>query len=163
MGLGLQIKEARKRAGFTQKELAEKSNVATVSIQQYERGVRQPRIEQLQAIAGALGVSLSQLVDVPSASEDGKPIDSIGVRVDEANKVINSPTSTQAEIESCKEFLDQLEDVSPIPDMVMDSEIERQCRSRIDKALSKLSLQGQIVAAERVEELAKIPDYQRPE
>lgn len=57
MTIGQRIKEARKSAGLTQRELAEKSGTATGTIQQYELGKRQPRIEQLQAIASALGVT----------------------------------------------------------------------------------------------------------
>lgn len=57
MTIGQRIKEARKNAGLTQRELAEKSGTATGTIQQYELGKRQPRIEQLQAIASALGVT----------------------------------------------------------------------------------------------------------
>ena len=57
MTIGQRIKEARKNAGLTQRELAEKSGSATGTIQQYELGKRQPRIEQLQAIASALGVT----------------------------------------------------------------------------------------------------------
>ena len=57
MTIGQRIKEVRKSAGLTQRELAEKSGTATGTIQQYELGKRQPRIEQLQAIASALGVT----------------------------------------------------------------------------------------------------------
>ena len=55
MPIGQRIQEARKKAGYTQKELAEKIGVVTGTIQQYELGKRQPRIEQIQAIAAALG------------------------------------------------------------------------------------------------------------
>lgn len=56
MTIGQRIKAARKAAGFTQRELAERSKVATGTIQQYELGKRQPRIEQLRSIAEALEV-----------------------------------------------------------------------------------------------------------
>ena len=62
MTVGEMIRVARHRVGYTQKELAEKSNVATVTIQQYERGVRQPRLEQLRLIAKALDVDWTDLV-----------------------------------------------------------------------------------------------------
>ena len=57
MAVDRQLKLARKRAGLTQAQLAEKCGLATVTIQQYERGVRQPSIERLQLIADALNVS----------------------------------------------------------------------------------------------------------
>lgn len=62
MSVGERIRELRKAIGYTQKELAEKSGVATVSIQQYERGVRQPQLRQLIRIAAALGVNWNSLV-----------------------------------------------------------------------------------------------------
>lgn len=58
MTVGELIKNARKAAGYTQKQLSEKSGVAAVSIQQYERGIRQPRFGQLEKIAEALNVSI---------------------------------------------------------------------------------------------------------
>lgn len=62
MDVGQRIKEARKRAGLTQKGLAEQIGAATGTIQQYELGKRQPRLEQLAKIAGALGTTLYELV-----------------------------------------------------------------------------------------------------
>ncbi len=62
MNIGERIRKYRKAIGYTQKELAEKSGVATVSVQQYERGIRQPRLEQLRRIASALGVEWTELV-----------------------------------------------------------------------------------------------------
>ena len=48
------IKTARKNKGLTQKQLAEKTGLAVVTIQQYERNLRQPRLENIQKIAEAL-------------------------------------------------------------------------------------------------------------
>lgn len=44
MEIGQSIQEARKKAKLTQKELAEKVGIATITVQQYERGVRTPKI-----------------------------------------------------------------------------------------------------------------------
>lgn len=68
MGIGQRIKAARKSAGLTQKALAEKIGAATGTIQQYELGKRQPRIEQLQVIADALNVSPYSLYSFDQAS-----------------------------------------------------------------------------------------------
>lgn len=62
MSVGGRIKEARKKAGLKQSELAEKLGVAVITIGQYERNQRQPRLEQLQRIAAALGVSFFDLL-----------------------------------------------------------------------------------------------------
>ena len=63
MTIGKRISAARKQAGLTQSQLAEKCTVATITIQQYELDKRQPRLEQLSKIAVALGVTVSDLVD----------------------------------------------------------------------------------------------------
>lgn len=62
MTIGERIKNYRKIAGLTQKELGEFAGVATGTIQQYELGKRQPRIEQLQKIAPILKVSVPDLL-----------------------------------------------------------------------------------------------------
>ena len=62
MDIGLMIREKRKASGLTQARLAELSGVAVITIQQYERGKRQPRLEQLRKIANALGVPVAQLM-----------------------------------------------------------------------------------------------------
>ena len=42
------IRNRRKEMGLTQKGLAELSGVPTITIQNYERGIRQPWIDNLQ-------------------------------------------------------------------------------------------------------------------
>lgn len=63
MSTGERIKAARNKAGLKQSELAEKLGVAVITIGQYERGKRQPRLEQLRRIAIALGTTVSELVE----------------------------------------------------------------------------------------------------
>ena len=55
------IKEARQKAGLTQKQLAKIAGVAEITVSQYERGKRTPTIDQLEKIAGALGVPAYRL------------------------------------------------------------------------------------------------------
>lgn len=61
--MGKQIQKYRKEKRLTQRELAEKCGVATGTIQQYELGKRQPRLEQLRVISNALGIALYRLTD----------------------------------------------------------------------------------------------------
>lgn len=63
MSIGERIREARKLSKITQAQLAEKSGVAMISIHQYETGKRRPQIEQIQAIANVLGVSVDYLLN----------------------------------------------------------------------------------------------------
>ena len=58
MTIGEQIKKARKSAGLTQAQLAERIGIAAGTIQQYERGIRQPRFEILEKIADELQISV---------------------------------------------------------------------------------------------------------
>lgn len=61
--IGRRIKEARQEKNLTQKQLASLLGVATGTIQQYELGKRQPRYEQLIAIADALDIGFFKLLD----------------------------------------------------------------------------------------------------
>ena len=61
---GQRIKAARKRAGLTQKELGAKLGVAYQTLAQWENYLRNPKIETIQRIADALGVSLQYILGV---------------------------------------------------------------------------------------------------
>lgn len=98
MTIGERIRSARKSAGLTQVQLAEKSGVASISIHQYESGKRQPRIEQLQAIADALNISLDDLLNIgklPTKTE----IDS------------GTPCEIDNELQEFRAFINYLEDL----------------------------------------------------
>lgn len=70
MNLGENIRFYRKKKSYTQKQLAELSGVATITIQQYEANKREPKVENIQKIALALNVSINDLMGV-------KPINSV--------------------------------------------------------------------------------------
>jgi len=57
------IRELRKKANLTQKELAEKVNVSNVALSNWEKGVHEPTYENLQALAKALNVSEEYLFE----------------------------------------------------------------------------------------------------
>lgn len=61
MTIGQNIARYRKMAGYTQKELAEKCNCATGTIQQYELEKRTPKIDKLSEIAKALDIPIDYL------------------------------------------------------------------------------------------------------
>lgn len=72
MTIGELIKTWRKEKGLTQKQLAEKTGIATITIQQYEGGKRVPKAEFLARIAQALGVSEYDFWEASlSAENDG--------------------------------------------------------------------------------------------
>lgn len=84
MTVSQRIQNSRKEKGLTQKELAASIGVATGTIQQYELGKRQPRLEQLQAIATALEVSPAELMGLDELEALGKKtVQSLQDAVDE--------------------------------------------------------------------------------
>lgn len=62
MTTGQLIKAARKRAGMTQAELANKLGIPYQSISQWERDTRNPKYDTLKRIAAALSVDWMELV-----------------------------------------------------------------------------------------------------
>ena len=56
------LKEARIKSNMTKADMARKLGVAYSTYDGYETGYREPKIETLQKIAGALDVPISQLL-----------------------------------------------------------------------------------------------------
>ena len=71
MTIGEQIRAIRKHHNLTQKELADFAHIAVVTLQQYETGKRQPRLEQLQKIASVFGGSVEDIfeLEIPQLSK----------------------------------------------------------------------------------------------
>ena len=61
MTVGENIKNARKKAGLTQKELGQKIGLSYQSIAQWENNLRKPKPETLQKLANALGITIWEL------------------------------------------------------------------------------------------------------
>ena len=62
MTVGENIRVQRKCKGLTQKQLSELVGLASSTIAQYELGLNQPRVPQIQKIANALGISPIRLI-----------------------------------------------------------------------------------------------------
>lgn len=77
MTVGERIREYRKQAGLTQKELGDRLGVSNVHIGQYERGLRNPKLPQLKKIADALDIPFDLLVSdkVEALVDTSKQID----------------------------------------------------------------------------------------
>ena len=63
------IRYFRKQLGYTQKQLAELADIATITLQQYELEKREPKLENLQKIATALCVPLAALLDIEETDQ----------------------------------------------------------------------------------------------
>lgn len=59
----LRVRELRKRAGMTQKALADATGLCQSAISRIERGQRDVSLATLSAIARALGVPVKSLLD----------------------------------------------------------------------------------------------------
>lgn len=65
-GLGKRLQAARQAGGLTQQQLCQKANLSFSTLTKIERGaIKSPSIFTIQAIAGALGSSLDDLVGTP--------------------------------------------------------------------------------------------------
>ncbi len=134
MEVGKQIRKFRKERGLTQKELAERVNVATGTIQQYELGKREPKLAILQRVALALGVRIEDLVGLETFATGAE----FGQRWKELQEAArNSPAEDQLTVKAT---------VSP--------------EKRIEAAWNRLNDDGKEAAASRVEEVAEVPKYQ---
>lgn len=63
MKLGSRIKKCRTQAGITQVELAKRLGVTPQAISQYERGIKNPKLDTVKRIADALEVPWTDLCD----------------------------------------------------------------------------------------------------
>ena len=59
---GRRVRELRKARGFSQEELAHRAGMHYTYVGGIERGERNPALVNIGALAGALGVSLADLV-----------------------------------------------------------------------------------------------------
>lgn len=172
MTTGQRIKKARKEAGLTQAQLAEKLGVPFQSISQWERDLRKPKPETLLRIADALSISAYVLItqEIQNAFLDG------------FNELIHTKRHTSATTEEDAEaaeedalnifwYFDELDEFGqkraiacvralagydPIIDTIPPHAIDLAIT-----ALCKLNEEGQQKAVERIEELAEIPKYQK--
>lgn len=160
--LARNIREARRAAGLSQSELGEKIGVSGVAIMRYEKGQREPKLDQLEKIASALGTTPAQLMGW-------------GERPNELNLDLMSRSLAEAIGKDEQEIADWLHDTLPSNvskfgeffekaySIYSNSETEKGQIARISLAFDKLNVEGRFRAVERVEELTEIPKYQRKE
>lgn len=56
------LKEARVRAGMTQREAAEKLGITNAAISMWESGKNSPRFKRIKELAALYGVAVSEIV-----------------------------------------------------------------------------------------------------
>ena len=68
--LGMAIKTRRASLGISQEELAHRAGLHRTYVSDLERGARNPSIESIEKLAGALQISVAKLFE---AANDGQP------------------------------------------------------------------------------------------
>lgn len=170
MSIGKRIQKIRKNRGLSQQELGELLGVSGSMIGQYENDLRNPKRETIKKIAKALGVPSILLIDPESAfaflQSDTNSWDSIRSLHEELSERFKSlPRNEQDKIilSELREALGDPENKSEIPTGTLppaDDILEMNCFA-VEFHMKKLNAKGQQIAVERVEELTKIPDYQK--
>ena len=155
MTIGTNIKYFRKERGLTQKQLADMLGVAPNTIAQYELGVSQPKLDQLQRIAESLHVS------VVSFFPDGWDYLSQGNMPDDSNdlnEALNQANNERNEINilrnEIKSNQNQLADATGAID-------EKVLLKAVYDMLIPLNRKGLLEAYKRVSELSEIKRYKR--
>ncbi|MFO0604543.1 MAG: helix-turn-helix transcriptional regulator [Polyangiales bacterium] len=65
---GERLRALRTAASLTQAELAERADLDVSYVSQLERGLRDPSLSSIEAVAGALGLSVAQFFDDAAAA-----------------------------------------------------------------------------------------------
>lgn len=118
MTYGESIKKARKQSGLTQAELAKKCGLAAITIQQYERNLREPSLATLGKIAKVLDTTVYEMIGpdwsgidmgdafAPEAKKEPAPISESGSNKARLLAILNQLSDTnQAQLLSYAEFL----------------------------------------------------------
>ena len=150
MTTGQRIRNARQKAGMTQAQLAEKLGIPYQSIGQWERDVRNPKLDTLRRIAGALNITIQKLMGIPSWVDEKN----IWEKVD----TLDQSGMTQDEIE---EYLDQLEDVRSTSELISDIELYEKVRVYVLDSLVGFTPKGLLKLVDVINELKRVQDYQR--
>lgn len=132
--IGQNIRKFRKAAGLTQEELATKCGLATITIQQYELGKREPRYEQQQTICDALNIPMIALVS--------------GETDDDMNSMFYAGMlEVYAEVKK-----NPVHWVETLP-----------LKQKLFENYDSLNLEGKREAVRRISELAELPQYTIPD
>lgn len=189
MTTGEKIKAAREKAGFTQAELASKLGIPYQSIGQWERGLRNPKWETLEKIAEALQIPVYELIDggfgaldpvlppnMKGANLDGAKIDKNFLNsmlsllsflprdssdYSRSKENILSLAKSSGLLVYAQAILQKIEDNTLNGLYSLSSDYTESSRDKLLLAFDRLNEIGQKRAVENVEDLAKIPEYQK--
>lgn len=162
--IGSRIKEARKNAHLTQKDLAERLNLQSYQIiGQYESGMRKPKWERLKEIARILDVNPKYL-----AGESNRPNGSFCIKKKDGSKEY---IDTSSFLHAINKF--SLEKEGQTTSDILINQMKQEIflrdqqefinyrETEILEIMKSLNDKGQDKAIEQVELLTKIPEYRK--
>lgn len=179
--IGERIKSARKERGLTQKGLAAQVGVPYQTIQYWENGRRNPKIDNLQKVADALDTDVNWLLRGSVAQQQAEFARHVlhkksgAAKLSEVNRVFNTASDKSAETASSETATAQTslwaadglaetssemaapEPAAPEPAGSVLSPLEVQLLEHF----RSLNAAGQSVAVERLGELAQLPAYKK--
>ena len=145
MSIAENIKQYRKKRGITQKQLAEKTGLAVITIQQYEAGKYNPKMNAITQLCIALDCKITDLID----DESKKYYRYFDVPTEPLRQTSNDVINP---IEEVNKYLSNFYGLSS--------------ESKEFKLLNhfrKLNNSGKEESIKRVEELTEIPRYTAPD
>lgn len=107
---GDRIREARKAAGMTQRQLADKLDVSNTSISNWEKNLSRPDPDMIQHLCWALNVQPNYFFSVTPAVEQPSPGKNI-VRIAGRSGSYEERILTDEQLAALKAILDQMPDV----------------------------------------------------
>lgn len=160
MEIGQSIQEVRKKAKLTQKELAEKVGMATITVQQYERGVRTPKIETLQKIAQALNTDVGVLYGVEVDKGNPQYLNRLYGKISEvAEKYGRSEEEVVNWINRCLSMSDKYDMSEAVANRL--EFLSGNMAKRVFEQVDSLSADEQLQMAEAVDLLTKFEKEER--
>ena len=170
--IGERIRELRNERGLTQKELGERAGIAEPTIRRYELGKLNPKFETVQKIASGLNVPASCVygLDAEKDPQKQKDIEEMLFSSVMPSGDVDIKKFTDALVNAkAKEYVEQYSDLIWFESMT-DTLYEAYLKSWSDekifdvlgRSFRELNRVGKIEALKRVDELTKIPHYQRP-
>ncbi len=142
MAVGNKIKELRKKQKITQKQLAEMTGIAEITIRQYEANKYIPKIANLQKISSALNINIGEFLDTNQPlleyyTENKASISNTLIKNDSGKTSLNTQIRVHSSQTTETPALNEL----------------------LQNYFSMLNYDGKMEAIKRISELAALPQY----
>lgn len=167
MSIAANIKKLRKQNHMTQKQLAIKSGLAVITIQQYEAGKFNPKPDAVMKLCVGLNCKITDIIDdetkkyyrIFDAIDPHNKVNA-STYISEIRKLIqrkeNGESLTETEEERLSNFLEKQKETNEIIRM-------GKLSTRLHDITMQLNEKGQEKVIEHAEMIAKIPEYRKDE